>query len=221
VQRPSCLRRSLRRRVRRGVAAVVLAAALPVVSGCASGFDSPVLQNYTPTAGANVRGGDVYAMNMLVVASDSGTSGTLVGSLLNKTPTRDALVGAAVRAQPGEPQVRSSMLTSDVPLLPERLVELSEPPTMVVRGDVTPGRFVTLTLVFQRAEQIRVQVPVVPHTEPYDVVPLPGEGDSSSTSGDDSARTLGASRAGGSGAETGGHGGDGGHTRHGGGGGHG
>jgi hypothetical protein len=203
VQRTPCLRGGLRRRLRRGVAAAVVAAALPALSGCASGFDSPVLQSYNPTVGANVRGGDVYALNMLVVASDSGSSGTLVGALLNKAATRDALVAAGVRAQPGEPQVRSSMLTSSVPLLPERLVEVSEPPTVVVRGDLTPGRFVTLTLAFRRAEQIRVQVPVVEHDDPYDQVPLPGEETPSSTSGEDGARTPGTSRGGGHG---GGHG---------------
>jgi hypothetical protein len=205
VQRPSCLRRGSRRHLRRGVAAALVAAALPALSGCASGFDSPVLQNYNPTVGMNVRGGDVYALNMLVVASDSGHSGTLVGSLLNKTATRDSLVGASVRAQPGEPQVRSSMLTSSVPLVPERLVELSEPPTLEVRGDVTPGRFVTLTLVFQRAEQVRMQVPVVAHEDPYDEVPLPGEGGSSSASGEGDARTPEASR--GHSGHGGGHGG--------------
>jgi hypothetical protein len=199
VQRPPHVRGGLRRRLRKGVAALCVAAALPVLSGCASGFDSPVLQSYNPTVGANVRGGDIYALNMLVVASDSGRSGTLVGSLLNKTASRDDLLAASARSQPGEPQVRSSMVRPDVPLVPERLVELSEPPTMVVRGDLVPGRFVTLTLVFRRAEQIRVQVPVVAHEEPYDEVPLPGEGGqgeggSSATSGEEPARTAGASR---------------------------
>ena len=160
------------RRLPRGLVAVLVAATLPLLSGCACGFDSPVMQHYNPTVGANIRNPDVYALNMTLVTSDSGR-GTLVGSLLNKAPTRDALVGAAVRSEPGEPAVRSSMLTSNVPLMPERLVDLSQPPTLAVRGDPTPGRFIGLTLQFRHAQPVHVQIPVVENTGPYSEVPIP------------------------------------------------
>jgi hypothetical protein len=159
-------------RLRRGVVAVLVAAALPLLSGCASGFDSPVLQHYNPTVGANIRNTEVYALNMLVVTDNHG-SGTLVGSLLNKSAAPDTLVGATLRSEPGEPPVRSSMQTSSVTLTPEQLVDLSQPPTLAVRGDPTPGLFVALTLRFQRAEPIHLQVPVVEDTGPYSKVPIP------------------------------------------------
>lgn len=168
------------RRLRRGLAAVFVAAATPALSSCASGFDSPVLQSYNPSVGVHVRDTPIYALNMLVVLSESG-NGTLVGALLNKTNRPDALVAATVESEPDEQRISSSMLEPTVPLPPERLVNLSETPTVAVRGDVTPGRFVTLTLTFQSAEQIEVKIPVVAPEGPYEEVPLPGESPSPET----------------------------------------
>jgi hypothetical protein len=154
------------------LAAVLVGAALPMLAGCASGFDSPVLRDYNPAVGVNVREGDVWAMNLLVVMPESGR-GTLVGALLNQRPTGDRLVGATVESEPGEPPLESSMLGSEVALAPERLVQLGEPPTVRVEGDVEPGRFVTVTLQFARAQQVEVQIPVVAPEGPYADVPLP------------------------------------------------
>jgi hypothetical protein len=160
-------------RLRRAVAAVLVAAALPALSGCASGFDSPVLRDYNPVVGVNVREGQVWAMNMLVVLPESGR-GTLVGALLNKGQTSDRLVGATVSLPEGdEATVQSTMERSSITLAPEQLVELSDPTTVAVEGDVVPGRFVDMTLQFQRAEPIQVKIPVVDAVGPYEDVPLP------------------------------------------------
>jgi hypothetical protein len=158
-------------RLRRYLCTALLVVALPV-SGCASGFGSPVLQDYNPAVGVNVRDGDVWAMNMLVVLPESGR-GTLVGALLNKTPRADTLVGATVQSEPEEAPIQSTMVRPSVPLPPERLVNLSDTPTVAVEGDVTPGRFVNLTLQFESAEQVQVKVPVLAPTGPYADVPLP------------------------------------------------
>jgi hypothetical protein len=161
-------------RLRRAVAAVLVAVALPALSGCASGFDSPVLRDYNPVVGVNVRDGEVWAMNMLVVLPESGR-GTLVGALLNKGNAGDRLVGATVSLPPNteDATVQSTMERSSVTLAPEQLVELSDPSTVAVEGDVVPGRFVDLTLQFQRAEPIQVKIPVVDAVGPYEDVPLP------------------------------------------------
>jgi copper(I)-binding protein len=161
------------RHLRRAAAAVLVAAALPALSGCASGFDSPVLRDYNPVVGVNVRDGEVWAMNMLVVLPESGR-GTLVGALLNKGNASDRLVGATVSLpETDESTVRSTMERSSITLAPEQLVELSDPTTVAVEGDVTPGRFVDMTLQFQRAEPIQVKIPVVDAVGPYEEVPLP------------------------------------------------
>ena len=160
-------------RLRRAVAAVLVAAALPALSGCASGFNSPVMRDYNPVVGVNVRDGEVWAMNMLVVLPESGR-GTLVGALLNKGNASDRLVGATVSLPANDTAtVQSTMERSSVTLEPEQLVELSDPTTVAVEGDVVPGRFVDMTLQFQRAEPIQVKIPVVDAVGPYEEVPLP------------------------------------------------
>ncbi len=159
-------------RRRRLFAAAAVAAGLPVLSGCASGFDSPVLQDYTPATGVNQREGGVWGMNLLLVAPESG-SGTLVGALLNKTARPDRLVGVAVTAAQGAPPLQASMLGSSVTLPPGRLVELSEPPVVEVEGEARHGLFVQLTLQFERARPIQVKVPVVEHAGAYADVQLP------------------------------------------------
>jgi hypothetical protein len=78
-----------------------------------------------------------------------------------------------VQAEPDEAPLESAMVQPSVPLPPERLVNLSDSPTVAVEGDVTPGRFVNLTLQFQSAEQIEVKVPVLAPEGPYADVPLP------------------------------------------------
>ena len=158
-------------RLRRFLGAALLVAVLPL-AGCASNFSSPVLQDYNPTVGVNVREGDVWALNMLVVLPESGP-GTLVGSLLNKTPGADTLVGASVQAEPDEAPVESAMVRPDVALPAERLVSLSDTPTVAVEGEVEPGRFVDVTLEFERAGPVQVQVPVLAPEGPYADVPLP------------------------------------------------
>jgi hypothetical protein len=160
-------------RCRHGLAAALVAAALPVLSGCASSFDSPVLQDYNPAVGVNAREGDVWAMNAMLVTSESG-HGTLVGALLNKSGRSDRLVEATVQGEPNEEPLSTSMVRSSVPLAPGDLVEMSEPPTVAVEGEVTPGSFVTMTLTFARAEPVQVEIPVVAPEGPYAQVPLPG-----------------------------------------------
>lgn len=161
-------------RCRRLLAVAVVAAAMPALSGCASNFDSPVLQQYNPSVGVDVRKGGVWGMNMLVVLPESGGEGTLVGGLLNKSPGTDHLVAATVRAEPteGESGLRST-LERQLTLQPGRLHEMSDPTTVAVEGDVLPGRFVDLTLQFARSRAIHTSVPVMPPEGPYAEVPLP------------------------------------------------
>jgi len=160
-------------RCRRLLAAAFVAAVLPALSGCASSFDSPVLQPYNPSVGVDVRRDGVWGMNMMVVLPNSGGEGTLVGALLNQSRRSDRLVAAVVRAEPRQGSLRSTLVRPGATLQPGRLVEMSDPTTVAVQGDVTPGLFVDLTLQFARSKTIHTQVPVVPPEGPYAQVPLP------------------------------------------------
>ncbi|MGH3366102.1 MAG: hypothetical protein ACRDOY_02745 [Nocardioidaceae bacterium] len=158
--------------MQRSLAAALMAGTLPVLSGCASGFDSPVQQDYNPTVGVNVRDGEVWALNLMVVMPETGR-GTLVGALLNRTGRADALVDATLRPDAGEPPVKASMLRSSVSLSPAQLVETSQPPTVAVDSNITPGRFVTATLEFEQAAPIEAKIPVLAAEGAYADVPLP------------------------------------------------
>jgi len=174
-------------RCRRLLAAAFVAATLPALSGCASNFSSPVLQQYNPAVGVDVRHGGVWGMNMLVVLPKSGGQGTLVGALLNKTGHTDRLVSAVVRAEPKQGSLSSTLVRPGTELQPGRLLEMSDPTTVAVQGDVTPGLFVDLTLQFERSRAIHTQVPVLPPEGPYAQVPLPGSSSSPSESPTSSA----------------------------------
>lgn len=160
-------------RCRRLLAAALVTAALPALSGCAANFSSPVEQQYNPSVGVDVRTDGVWGMNMLVVLPSSGGQGTLVGALLNQSGQTDRLVSATVSAQPHQGSLRSKLVRPGAELKPGQLVEMSDPTTVAVQGDVTPGLFVNLTLQFQRSREIHTQVPVVPPTGPYAQVQLP------------------------------------------------
>jgi hypothetical protein len=160
-------------RRRRGLAVALVAAALPVLSGCASNFGSPVLQDDNPVTGVNVRQGGVWGLNMLVVLDESG-QGTVVGALINNAARDDRLVEVTLEAERGRGPVRTSLVRQQVTLPPDQLVEMSEPPTVAVQGDVQPGLFLGLTLRFQRAEPIQAQVPVMAPEGPYAEVTIPG-----------------------------------------------
>lgn len=142
---------------RNGVAALLVGVLAPVLGGCASGFDSPVQEPYTPGVGTNDRGGDVYALNLVIVTDGEG-SGTLVATLLNKAAADDTLVGVAVEAEDG--RVIESSLLNKVPLPPEQLVQLHELSAVGVSGDdLRPGFFETVTLQFERADDVTLKVP--------------------------------------------------------------
>lgn len=161
----------LSRRLRRGLGAALVAVALPL-SGCSSNFDSPVLQDYNPTTGVNVREGDVWGLNLLVVMPESGR-GTLVGALLNQTSSDDRLVGVTIEAESPETPLEAELLRPDVVLQPDRLVEMSDPPTVLVEGEILQGLFATVTLEFERSAPVEARVPVLGTDGPYADVPLP------------------------------------------------
>ena len=162
-------------RCRRLLAAAFVAATLPALSGCASNFDSPVVQQYNPSVGVDVRRGGVWGMNMLVVLPNSGGQGTLVGALINQSGHTDRLVSAQVTAEPNQGSMSSTLVRPGTVLQPGHLLEMSDPTTVAVQGDVTPGLFVDLTLRFERSREIHTQVPVVPPEGPYAQVPLPSQ----------------------------------------------
>ncbi|MDP9444248.1 MAG: hypothetical protein M3P83_07830 [Actinomycetota bacterium] len=158
-------------RHRGGAVAVLLIVAASLLTGCASGFESPVLQPYTPGAGVNDRSGEVYGLNLVVVTTGEGR-GTLVATLLNTAEDEDALVEVEVRPEDDRPVEAS--LAGDVPLPPDVLVQLHEEQAVTLSGaGLQPGLFVGVTLRFRRAAPISIQVPTETTEGPYAEIEVP------------------------------------------------
>ena len=137
-------------------------------AACGANFEAQTNQVYQQAAGANSRAGDVYALNVLAVAE--GTRARLVGALLNKARSGDALVDVEVRA--GGQSVQTS-LGSTRPLRPEQLVQLEESKPIILSGDaVTAGSVIEVTLTFRNAAPVTLMAPVVDRTGPYATIPV-------------------------------------------------
>ena len=144
--------------------------ALPVLSACASNFNTPVMQEYNPGIGINDRSSAVEAYNVVAVTNGSG-EGTLVASLLNRSDDPDRLTGAELRAEDGRRV--SAELAQPVQLPPGDLVQLHEQQAVTVSGNgLRPGFFLTLTLRFERADPVSLRIPTEPDDDPYEDVPI-------------------------------------------------
>lgn len=157
----------------------VAAATLPLLAGCAANFGAQTQVQYQPGVGSNDRDGDVYVINALVVADDEG-NGTVVTTLINQTSDTDFVTGFQATDSDG-----GGLQTSRLPRLegseatdaPERGLELTSQTAVKVPDDstlqlsgeaVTPGTVATLSLTFQDAAPLDIEVPVVAEGTVYD-----------------------------------------------------
>ena len=152
-------------------AAVVLLVALPALSGCAANFGAQTNQPYQPANGTTDRDGDVYAVNVLVV-SDEGGDGTMVGTLINQESVDDELTGFTATALDGT-QIASAALRAPVDLPPQRSVQLEqEGPLGLGAQTLVPGDFVNVTFTFAKASPVDLQVLVHDDDSIYSAVPI-------------------------------------------------
>lgn len=172
------------RRTRCRMAFVAAAATLPLVTGCAANFGAQTQVQYQPAVGSDDRSTDIYILNALVVADDSG-DGTLVGTLLNQATCPDYMVnlqaadnaggGIETSQLPPAQSVTSTTCpdvqppTSGIALASQQPAKLPDDGQIQLHGDaVAPGTFLTLTLRFQQAGPIEIDVPVVAESAIYD-----------------------------------------------------
>lgn len=163
VHRPS-------RRIRLLIA-VALAAGSLLLAGCTGrGFDATVLQDYAPADGTQDRTGDIYALDVLVVANDDG-AGTLVTGLVNQSGNPQELTGVRVNSSQGE--VRATIAGGSVPLPDRSLVKLEDGPKVSLEGPgLSPGYTVQITFEFSDSTPVTLDVPVMPQSEQYSDVTI-------------------------------------------------
>lgn len=177
-------------RVRRSAASLAGLACLLGLAACGTGVNAQTNQSYQAAEGSNERTEHVDAMNVIAVENSDGTA-TVSAALLAKADDGDALTGVT-GTDPDGGQVDVEF---DGPItLPEDdLVSLGEEPELVLSGDaIEAGYYITLTLEFETAAPVEVEVPVVERGEEgtYDSVaeaPAPEPTDS----GDDKSGSGG------------------------------
>ncbi len=152
--------------VRRRLAAFAMVLLVPTLGACGIGFGYQTDQVYQPSVGVNDRSGTVQVFGAVVVSGSDGT-GTFVASFVNKdfeeTATLVSISGEGVEAQ----------ISSPIQVEPDTLVNLADTGSVGVTGtEVTPGKFVRLTLTFESGQATEINVPVVRDDEEFEDVKL-------------------------------------------------
>jgi hypothetical protein len=150
--------------------------AAPALAACSFGtsnFDAQTNQFYTPAEGVNERTGGVDVLNALVVADEAGRGRFIAGLVNNSELTDDALTQVQGAGDDGDVQ---GSLGTPIDVVRDGFVNLadegSEP--VVLEGEqIVPGRFVEVTLTFQEADEVTVEIPVVTAEDDYADIEVP------------------------------------------------
>ena len=143
-----------------------LALLIPAIAGCEAGNDAPTLQFHSASAGAHTIFNDITITNMFVLGAPSGStvpagsSASLFVALYNGSNSSDKLVSVSAPGRAG-----SVTLSGGTVALPTNSsVNLTGPKPEVVLDNLskplTGGSTIPVTLTFQHAGQITLQVPV-------------------------------------------------------------
>jgi len=171
------------RRSRKTIANSVLigAAALliPVMAGCEAGLNAPTLEFHPAAAGAYTQVNGISVSNMFVLGAPSGSSlptgssASVFLSVFNGGSGDDTLV--SVSAPGSAASVRVTGGAVSIPVSSE--VNLTGPqPSVVLTGLTKPlsgGQAIPLTLNFEHAGSVTLQVPVEPQSFYYSTYSTP------------------------------------------------
>ncbi len=154
------------------VSVLVVTAVLALsLSSCGRGFDNPTDQVYNPPIGVNEQSGTVDVLNAVIVtASGSTGSGTLVATLANNDEEQDDTLTGVSGAGSDQVQVSPPSTTS---IKAGDVLSLLDVGGAKVQGDaVKPGAYVSLTFTFAHSEAVDVDVPVYLNKGPFADVPV-------------------------------------------------
>ncbi len=151
--------------------------AVGVLSGCGTGMDAQTNAIYDPGDGVNERGGGVDVLNALLVANPDGT-GTVSTALLNSSEEADELTAVTASVDGEKLRIDGDGLPVALPPSPIDPLNLEDEAVLYVQ-DVEAGYFITLTMTFQQAEPVDIDIPVVdrgdePSNDMYSSVPTGG-----------------------------------------------
>jgi copper(I)-binding protein len=165
--------RSSRKTVANGLLIAALALLIPAAAGCQAGFDAPTLEFHPASAGAHAEVNGITISNVFVLGAPgghpvpAGQSASLFLSLYNGGTGDDTLVGVSAPDAASSVQVTGGTVSLPV----SSLVNLMGPqPSVVLSGLTMPlasGTAIPVTLDFQHAGSVTLDVPVQPQQYYY------------------------------------------------------
>lgn len=154
------------------VVAALLAVA-PALAACGAGSDANMAQPYIATEAAEKSQNGITVAQAFILGPESGqtlpagSAAPLYLTMVNDNPEADQLTGITT-----DPQAASSAkATSPIALPPQTLVKSANPtPQIVIEGIREPlrgGETMRLTLEFQNAGSIPMDVPVITRSREF------------------------------------------------------
>ena len=199
------IRRSSRRTVARRTLIGAMVLLLPAIAGCEAGTDAPTLEFHPANAGVNtvfngIRISDAFVLGAPVGSLSSGSSASMFLSLFNTGPGDDQLTGASAPGWAASVQLSGG--TVSVPVNTD--VDLSGPEPSVVLTNLTKpvegGAGIPVTLDFQHAGSVTLEVPVQPQADYFSTYspppsPTPSAAPSAATSASPKASKKASAKA--------------------------
>jgi copper(I)-binding protein len=150
-----------------------LALLIPAITGCEAGLNAPTLEFHPAAAGTTTVFNGIKISDMFVLGAPSGasvpsgSSASMFLSLFNNGANNDHLV--SVSAPGSAATVKLSGGTVSLPV--QSLVDLTGPEPSVVLSNLTKplagGQAILVTLDFQHAGKVKLEVPVEPQSFYY------------------------------------------------------
>ena len=147
----------------------------PLLASCSFGtsnFDAQTNQFYTPGEGVNERSGGVDVLNAVIVAEEEGRGRFIAGLVNNSDLEDDALVDVQGAGESADVQ---GSLEEEIPVVRDGFVQLAdEGEPVLLEGDaIVPGRFVEVTITFDKAAEATIKLPVVTAEDDFEGVEIP------------------------------------------------
>jgi copper(I)-binding protein len=151
----------------------VLALLVPAIAGCEAGADAPTLEFHPAAGGTQTVFNGIRITNAFVLGAPdgatipSGSSASLFLSLFNGSANADKLLSASAGGAAASVAVSGTTVALPV----DSAVNLTGPQPLVVLSRLTKpltgGGYVPVTLDFQHAGMVTLQVPVEPQSYYY------------------------------------------------------
>jgi periplasmic copper chaperone A len=167
----------IRRSLLAGAVALLV---VPALAGCEAGLNAPTLEFHQASSGQHQVVDGITISNAFVLAAPSGSSlpaGSSAGlflGLFNNGATSDTLIGATL---PHGGAASVTIAGGSVTVPADSGVNLTGPAPRVVlnrlTGSLTGGQSIDVTLFFQNAGQVSLNVPVEPQSYYYSSLSQP------------------------------------------------